>query len=244
MKVLVIGSTGGSGRAAVTHLRARGHEVTAFARRPDPIAAAAGAGGSGLRAIAGDVLDAAQVDAAVAGHDAVVVTLGIRENALRVRLRGPAGTAADVRSIGTAHVVAAMARHGVGRLVVQTSYGVGPTRDRLRWIERLFFALVLAPQIADTARQQALVEASALDWVVVQPVHLVDGADDAAPFASTAGDTRRMKVTRASVGRFLAQAIDDPAYHRTCVAVSGAPAAARSLAPVAPVAGRRGTSVA
>ena len=120
-----------------------------------------------------------------------MVTLGIRENALRVRLRGPAGTAADVRSIGTAHVVAAMARHGVRRLVVQTSYGVGPTRDRLRWIERLFFALVLAPQIADTERQQALVEASALDWVVVQPVHLVDGADDAAPFASSTGDTRR-----------------------------------------------------
>ena len=35
MKVLVIGSTGGSGRAVVARLLAEGHEVTAFSRRGD-----------------------------------------------------------------------------------------------------------------------------------------------------------------------------------------------------------------
>ena len=127
MRVLVIGATGGSGRAAVDALVTAGHEVTAFARH----ATDAFAGRDGVRPVDGDATVAAAVDAAVRGQDAVVVTLGIAENALRVRLRGSAGTPLDVRSRGTAAVVDAMQRHGVRRLVVQSSYGVGETRDRL-----------------------------------------------------------------------------------------------------------------
>jgi hypothetical protein len=61
------------------------------------------------------------VGRAVRGQDAVVVTLGISEHPLRVRLLGSAGTPLDVRSRGTAAVVAAMRTHGVRRLVVQSS---------------------------------------------------------------------------------------------------------------------------
>ncbi|HVK78101.1 MAG TPA: NAD(P)H-binding protein, partial [Kofleriaceae bacterium] len=168
MKVLVIGSTGGSGRAAVAHLLTEGHEVTAFARRADPTLAPH----ARLSVVTGDALDPADVDRAVAGQDAVVVTLGITENPLRVRLRGPARTALDVRSAGTRNVIAAMRRHGVRKLVVQTSYGVGDTRDRLGLVNRLFFALLLKPQIADTEIQNQEVADSGLDWVLVQPVHL------------------------------------------------------------------------
>jgi putative NADH-flavin reductase len=222
MKVLVIGSTGGSGRAAVEHLLAEGHHVTAFARNPDRIAARS----PRLRPIQGDAMSADDVDRAVAGHDAVVVTLGISENALRVRLWGPARTPLDVRSVGTRHVVAAMRRHGVRKLVVQTSYGVGETRDRLGLVNRMFFALVLAPQIADTERQHAEVAASDLDWVLVQPVHLTDAASDDMPFVSTEGATERMKISRTSVGRFLAHAVTNPAFVHRSVALSGNRAAA------------------
>lgn len=37
MRVLVVGATGGSGRATVEELLSAGHEVTAFARRPDAL---------------------------------------------------------------------------------------------------------------------------------------------------------------------------------------------------------------
>jgi uncharacterized protein YbjT (DUF2867 family) len=37
MKVLVVGSTGGSGRRAVEQLLSAGHEVTAFARHADRV---------------------------------------------------------------------------------------------------------------------------------------------------------------------------------------------------------------
>lgn len=219
-KVLVVGATGGSGRAAVERLLSEGHEVTAFSRSSDRV----GIRGERLHCTSGDAMDPADIEQAVAGHDAVVVTLGISENPLRVRLLGPARTPIDVRSAGTANVITAMRKHGVRRLVVQTSYGVGETRDRLGLLDRLFFALLLKPQIADTEVQNKAIASSDLDWVIVQPVHLTNSAEDEAPFVSTAGETGKMKVSRASVGRFIASAVTSPAYVRKSVAISGAPA--------------------
>jgi uncharacterized protein YbjT (DUF2867 family) len=217
MKVLVVGSTGGSGRAAVEHLLAAGHEVTAFSRQTDASATRS----ERLTLVQGDAMNPGDVERAVRGHDAVIVTLGISENPLRVRLFGPARTPLEVRSAGTRNVIGAMQKHGVRQLVVQTSYGVGATRDKLGLVDRLFFALVLKPQIADTEQQNEDVAASGLDWVLVQPVHLTDSADDDMPFASIAGDTGRMKVSRRSVGRFLAEAAASTAFIGKSVALSG-----------------------
>ena len=135
MKVIVIGSTGGSGRAAVSQLLAEGHEVTAFARRAENLEIEH----PRLSRIRGDAMDPDAVEAAVAGHDAVVVALGITENPLKVRLFGPAGTPLAVRSQGTRNVIRAMKRHRVNRLVVLSSYGVGATKDRLRFVDRMVF---------------------------------------------------------------------------------------------------------
>ena len=218
MRVLVLGATGGSGRAAVAQLLAAGHEVTAFSRRAEAFAP----GTARLRVFVGDVMRAQDVEQAVQGQDAVVVALGIRENPVRVRLLGSAHTPLDVRSTGTRHVIAAMRKHGVRRLVVQTSYGVGETRQRLRLLDALFFKLLLAPQIADTEVQEREVRESGLDWVIAQPVHLTDGEDDALPALSVAGEVARNKVSRRSVGRFLAEAAGSAAYVGKAVALSGA----------------------
>lgn len=211
MRVLVVGATGGSGRAAVEALVAAGHEVTAFSRRPEL--------GAGVLGRSGDATREDDVRSAVADQDAVIVTLGIRESALRVRLLGSAGTPMDVRSSGTRHVIAAMRARGVKRLVVQTSFGVGETRGRLAAIDRAIFALLLRPQIADTEAQEREVRASGLEWVLVQPMHLTDGAETGA-FASIDGETRGRSVSRRAVGRFLAEAVESPRYVGRSVALS------------------------
>jgi putative NADH-flavin reductase len=216
MKVLVIGATGGSGRAAVQQLLTRGHQVTAFTRSGQLALAHAN-----LAVLRGDATSASDVERAVRGQDAVIVTLGISENPLRVRFFGAAHTPDAVRSEGTRLVIAAMQKHDVRKLVVQTTYGVGPTRDKLGFVDSMFFKLLLKPQIEDTERQTVAVTASKLDWVLVQPVHLTNDAEAPAPFLSTDGETGGMKVSRASVGRFLADAVQDARYVRKSVAVSG-----------------------
>jgi putative NADH-flavin reductase len=62
MKILVIGAAGKSGEALVNEALAAGHEVTAFVR------GAAQYKKANVRVVAGDVLDAAAVDVAVAGR--------------------------------------------------------------------------------------------------------------------------------------------------------------------------------
>jgi uncharacterized protein YbjT (DUF2867 family) len=218
MNITVIGSTGGSGRAAVERLLEAGHTVTAFSRRAD----AAPHRHPRLRFVNGDATDARAVDGAVRGRDAVVVALGITENPIRVRLFGPARTPLAVRSLGTRNVIAAMKRHGVRRLVVLSSYGVGETRERLGFVDKMLFELLLKPQIADTEVQNDDVVNSDLDWVLAQPVHLTDDASDAMPFLSLDGATAKMKVSRRSVARFLADAVTSDAYVRRSVALSGA----------------------
>jgi putative NADH-flavin reductase len=217
MKVLVMGATGGTGRATVAQLLSDGHQVTAFGRHPERV----GAASERLRLQVGDALSASDVERAVAGQDAVVVTLGISENPLRVRLFGPAHTPLDVRSAGTRHAIAAMRRHGVRRLVVLSSYGVADTRGRLGLADRLFFNLILKPQIADTEKQHHEVSQCGLDWVLVQPVHLTDVDDDAPAFASTRGETELLKVSRKSVARFLARAAARRDYAQQSVSLSG-----------------------
>jgi hypothetical protein len=115
----------------------------------------------------------------------------------------------------------------VRRLVVLGSYGIGATRARLRFIDRVFFALLLRPQIEDTERQREAVLQSSLDWVLALPVHLTDAGDDGMPFTSLRGDVGRYQISRRSVARFLADAAVSPTYVREQVSLSGATTRAR-----------------
>jgi len=216
MKILVVGATGGSGMATVEQLLADGHEVTAFSRHASRLQPLSGQ----IRIVSANVMNPADVERAVQGQDAVIVTLGISENPLHVRLFGSSQTPLDVRSAGTGNVIAAMQKHKVRRLIVQSSYGVGESRDRLPLATKLMFALLLKPQIADTELQESIVRESGLDWVIAQPVHLTDGPEQGSVFASPVGEVRQMKISRRQVARFLADAAGSPTHVGKSVALS------------------------
>ena len=215
MNILVLGATGGSGHAVSDALIGRGHRVTAVARHATALPPR-----PGLERVDGDATDAAFLDRVVPGHDAVVVTLGISEPTIRVRLRGAQGTPGDVRSRGTAAVVAAARRAGIRRVVVQSSYGVGETRALLGLVDRIFLALLVKPQIADSEIQEGVLRGSGLDWTIVQPVHLSDDESDD-HFVSTDGRTRQHKVSRRAVAQVHADLVEQGGMIRQTVSVSG-----------------------
>lgn len=216
MRVLVVGASAGTGWQVVQHLLQLGADVTAFARSAAKLPDLS----PRLHRFEGDAMRPQDLDRAMPGHDAVVVTLGIHESALRVRLFGPARTPSDVRSTGTRMVIAAMKRHGLRRLVVQTSYGVGPTRAQLPPMTRVVFALLLKPQIADTEKQEGLVRESGLDWVIVQPVNLTDAHKPGAALASLAGERHSLTVSRQQVAAYIGESIRGAPAVRCTVALS------------------------
>ena len=164
MKLIVFGATGGTGQHLVKQALAQGHMVTAFVRNP----AKFGVSHPGLRIVQGDVLDAASVEQAVSGHDAVLAALG-----------APARDTNKVRSEGTRNIISAMEKTGVRRLVCQTSLGYG---DSIQVLDRtpFYFRHIIVPfflrrVFADHALQEDVIKQSSVDWIIVRPGNLTDG---------------------------------------------------------------------
>ncbi len=215
MNILVIGATGGSGRAVCDALLRRGHRVTALARRASALAPR-----TDLERVDGDATDRTTLDRVLPGHDAVIVTIGISEPTLRVRVRGAQGTPDDVRSRATDQLIRAARQAGVRRVIVQSSYGVGATRDLLGLFDRALFALMIKPQIFDSELQEMLLRGSDLDWTIVQPVYLTDG-ESTERFISTDGSTRIRKVARRGVAEVHADLVEQQTMIGRTVSVSG-----------------------
>ena len=86
------------------------------------------------------------------------------------------GRKGTVRSVGTKHVVDAMERRGIRRLVCQTTLGAGDSRALLNFFWKyIMFGLLLREVYADHETQEAFIRQSALDWIIVRPGAFTDG---------------------------------------------------------------------
>jgi uncharacterized protein YbjT (DUF2867 family) len=162
-RVLVVGATGGTGRELVAQALERGHEVTAFVRDP----AALRIEHPRLRVARGDVLDSASLEAAVRGQDAVLSALGHRRYFPPTR----------ILSEGTRNLLRAMEAHGTRRFVCETALGIGDSAGRMGLLYTLFIIPVILPfYYWDKLRQERLIAASPVPWVIVRPGALQNGA--------------------------------------------------------------------
>jgi putative NADH-flavin reductase len=154
MHILVIGASGRVGRFLIQEGLRRGHSFTAQTRTPGKLPEA-----QGLGVVVGSPTDQAFLDGIVPGHDAVVFVLGIDH-------RRPTTLFSDA----TRALLGAMTRAGVRRLVAVTGIGSGETRGHGGWFYNWFtFPLFTRNRYADKDRQEALIEASGLDWTIVRP---------------------------------------------------------------------------
>ena len=224
MKVLVVGGSRGTGAAVATELAERGHLVTAYARS----ASGDGQGNEKVRYVEGDVLDREELGKAMIGQDAVVVTLGISDNPFRVRLTRRATSPLDIRSRGTREVIRAMRDHGVQRLVVQSTYGIGETYAQLPLALKLFFTLAIRPQVDDHERQERLVRESDLSWTIMRPVVLNDEPATLPAHVGTNDRVKSMKVARRQVAEVTADALETEEFAGHVLSVSAAAAASVS----------------
>ena len=209
MRVLIVGSTGGTGRQLVRQALARGHHVTALARRPAKLEIEH----ESLAIVAGDVLDAASMGAAAAGQDAVVCALGHKRWLYPTR----------ILSEGTANLIEAMAAHGVKRLVCETSLGVGDSVGRMGLYYTLFVIPFILPfYFRDKGRQEAVIRASASEWTIVRPGSLNDGAQRGvyrcAPNVGSFVWT--VRISRADVAAFMLDQLNDDTFLRAAPGVA------------------------
>ncbi len=155
-RILIVGGTGGTGRELIAEALVRGYRVTAIVREPTKLKIEH----PDLTVLAGDVLDAPSVEAAMQGQEAVVSALGHK------RFFYPT----HILSQGTRNILQAMEANGVQRFVCETSLGIGDSAWRMGLYYSLFTIPVILPfYFWDKVRQEQVIADSKVDWVVVRP---------------------------------------------------------------------------
>jgi nucleoside-diphosphate-sugar epimerase len=216
MRVAVFGATGGSGKATVEELLDGGHQVTAFSRHACQLDLRS----DRLRRVEGDAMKPGDVDKVVRRQEAVVVTLGVSDNPLKVRLLHRSKTPMDVCSQGTRNIIRSMKRHGVRKLVVESAFGVGDTWQNLPPLLRWAYGALILDQLRDKELQERLVRESGLDWTIVRPVALTDGKGKGAFHAGVGPEVRRSTLPRKDLGRFISEIVPGRRFVHEAVSVS------------------------
>jgi putative NADH-flavin reductase len=171
-QVTVFGASGRVGRLVVAELLARGYKVVAVVHRKNRLRPR-----PGLRIATGDIYDADAVDEALAGSQIVVSCLSSWGTVSK-----------DILTVGTRHIIAAMKRREISRIVSLTGADARAAGDTLSLIHRLTHSVlrVIVPRILGDGEQHiSLLEHSQLDWTVLRspimtkrtlrrPVHVSD----------------------------------------------------------------------
>lgn len=204
MNLLIVGATGGTGRALVEQALNQGHTVTAFVRSPERMKISH----ERLSITRGNVLDPESVDSAVRGKDAVLSALGHKRWFIKT----------SILSKGTQNIIAAMEKHGVKRFICETALGIGDKKGRLGLYYTLFVEpVMLYFYFRDKERQEDLIKHSKLDWIIVRPGQLTNGRKrgtyrhgiDLGNWILT------LRISRADVADFMLKQLTEDSYLRT-----------------------------
>ena len=164
MNIALIGATGFIGSAILPELLSRGHQVSVLARNPAKLAPQ-----TGLRVVQADVLDAAQVAQAVAGHEAVISAYNPGWSEAKIYELFLQGSQAIVKGVKQAGVKRLLVVGGAGSLLVAPGLQLVDTPE--------FPAQYKQGALAAREALKQLKQESTLDWSFVSPpIGLAPGA--------------------------------------------------------------------
>lgn len=208
MKIIVFGASRGVGLKVVEQALEASHVVTAFVRSPEKF----GVKHTSLTVFQGDSRDAAAVEKAIEGHEAVISTLG--------PTRPPVP---HMMEISAKNIVAAMKKHKVGRLVSTTGAGIRQPEDEPKSIDRLigFLLNLLAKDVVlDSAENVKTVQASELEWTIVRFPRLMDGEYTRKYRVGFVGKDSGTQISRADGADFVLKELTEKKWLRKLPLVS------------------------
>jgi putative NADH-flavin reductase len=208
VRIAIFGAAGATGRALVMQALTQGHQVTAFVRTPSKFDLTH----ANLNVVQGDVADAAAVELALFGQDAVLCTLGASTPLKR-----------DQTLVnGMDNIVRAMERSGPRRLIYLSFLGVSGGREQLSLLGRYVVApLILRNVVTDHEAKEIIITRSCLDWTIVRSPRLTNGPHTGAyrHGGNIKATSMIPMISRADVADFMLLQLDDLAYLRKAPAV-------------------------
>jgi putative NADH-flavin reductase len=163
LKIVVFGASRGVGSKIVEQALEAGHIVTAFVRSPEMFEVKH----ANLTVFKGDSMDAAAVEKAIAGQEAVISALG--------PTRPPIP---HMMETSAKNIVMGMKKYEVRRLVSTTGAGVRQPEDTPKFVDHFisFLLNLLAKDVVlDSANNVKVIQSSDLEWTIVRYPRLMDG---------------------------------------------------------------------
>ena len=162
MNITIFGASGRTGQQLVSQALDRGHQVTAYVRRPEALTIQH----PGLRVITGTLEEKDKLREAILCADACLSALG--GNSLRKR--------SATFTNGMEQMVTLMEQEGVLRFIYLSSVGAGESRSFLPQPFRFFIVdVMLRIPLADHHANEQRIAKSRLKWTVVRPGSLGNG---------------------------------------------------------------------
>ncbi len=204
MNIIIIGSTGGTGKQLVKQALERGYNVAAFARNPSKIKI----NHDRLKVIKGNVLNVDSLRNAIAGQDIVLCALGHKQWLYPTK----------ILSEGTRNIIASMKENGVKRLICETSLGLGESIGKMG-IYYTFFVIpfILPFYFWDKRKQEQIIQSSELDWTIIRPGALNNRrARSSYRHGFNIGNWfYTVRISRADVANFILNQIEEKKYIRS-----------------------------
>jgi len=204
MRIVVFGATGATGKLIVARALEQGHQVTAAVRKPDAVTTKH----EQLKVVQADVLDEKLVSAAVAGAECVMSAIGPASNS----------SPGTIISVGIKNMVAACEQNKVPRIIFESGLTSGDGSG-LSWFGRWMLSLIASTHralVADKRTAEATITESKLDWVIVRPAGLSNGARTGTCVTGVNAPLNVLKfVSRADVADFMVKVAGDAQMTRT-----------------------------
>jgi putative NADH-flavin reductase len=196
MKLIVLGATGGTGLEIVRQAIERGHSVTALVRSPERLAPFR----DRITVKQGNLLDSAELQAAIQGQDVVLSGFG-------PRLPVSKADAHLLQQFAIA-LTSAMPQAGVRRVVVESVAFL--FKDSIIPPAYILGRLLFPGIVTDASAMEEVFEKSGLDWTMVRPPELTD-KPYTGKYRVREGHLPRFgfKISRADVADFIIRAAEN-----------------------------------
>jgi putative NADH-flavin reductase len=204
-RIAIIGASRGIGLALTEQALAAGHRVAALARNPDRCELAH----ENLEFMAGDMRDRQSLERLIANCSDVCVCISV----------APGRKPVDTFSTGARALLPLLESRGDVRLLVVTGIGAGDSRGHGGWFyDHILQPLLLNEMYADKDREEALIRQSKIDWLLVRPGRLTNGARRGQYRVITrVEELRGGPISRADVAHFMLGEIEVPRFSRQAV---------------------------
>jgi len=197
MKLVVLGATGGTGLEIVRQAIQHGHSVTAFVRSPEPLKPFT----DRIAVKQGDLLNPAELERAIRGHDAILSGFGPRVPIAKAD--------ANLLQNFASALTTAMHHAGVRRAVIVSTAFL--FKDSIVPPTYLFGRLFFPGVVIDASAMERIFMESGLDWTVIRPPQLTDKPLTGKYRVRTAHLPRfGFKISRADVAHSFLKTVEDP----------------------------------